>query len=1354
NQLFASQLAALQGSSPTGAVAAPTAPATSAAAAQEESGARATTLPAGDGHRPFGPYRPPQTSVSTESIETQRKNLAAFVGRYATRTAKSKLMTQQSRAFLADPRVVSGFRTEWKEIVYPIITDRSEGSRLWDIDGNEYIDLVNGFGPIMLGHRPDFVEKAIEQQLHAGFETGPQTPLAGEVAKLFCEMTGNDRMSFCNTGSEAVLAALRVSRTVTGRNKVVMFTGDYHGMFDEVLVKGFKNKAGQQQAAPIAPGIPRESVSNMIVLDYGTPQSLEWIRQNAKDLAAVLVEPVQSRHPDLQPVEFLKELRKITQDAGAALIFDEIVTGFRVHPGGCQALFGIRADLATYGKVVAGGMPIGILAGKTQFMDALDGGMWQYGDDSYPEIGVTFFAGTFVRHPLAVAAARAVLQHFKERGPSLQEQLTARTAGLVRTLNEFCRQRNIPTHLESFGSFFYFGFPNEERFASLFYYYMRDKGIHIREGFPCFLTTAHTEADIEKVVQAFQDSAIEMQQAGFFTALASDAREPVVVEQATVAQAAGPAQAPMTEPQREIFLAAMLGDDVSCAFNESFSVYLHGSLQVEALSEAVNTLLARHEALRATVDPNGATLHFRSELRLEIPLRDLSLLAPAARETELKRLLAEDARTAFDLTNGPLVRMQLVRTASDQHVLIFTSHHIVCDGWSTNVILDELARIYSGRVLGRTADLQPVTRFSDYAQTQASTETSSAGTKIEAYWLSQFKDIPPPLELPLDRPRASVKSYSGATYRGHIDAEAYRKIRQLGAKKGCTLFVTLLAGLQALLHRLSDQNDVVVGIPTAGQSLLDGGGNLVGHCVNFLPIRARFRQGQTFADLLATVKTTLLDAYEHQAYTYGTLVRNLAIPRDPSRQPLMEVQFNLERVGAGADFGGLKANVDPNPKGAVNFDIFFNIVESDQGLTIDCDYNTDLFENSTIARWLESFRLLLLAAVSDPQLAVSALPLAAPAIASISPSADSERELLARWNDTRTDYPRDKSIVKLFEEQVERTPDAVAIVFGEQKLSYGDLNARANRLARYLRQSRIGAEDVVACCLERSVELIVAVLGILKAGAAYAPLDPAMPRERLEYMLSDTRARVMLTQRKLIDLGLSVLPIPMVALDDPGSPAWSAGSENLDAVPKPENLAYVTYTSGSTGRPKGVMVEHRSVVRLVKDTNYCAFGPTEVFLQLAPITFDASTFEIWGALLNGGRLIVMPPEPPSLEDLGRVIRDQGVTTLWLTAGLFHVMVEQRLQDLQPLRQLLAGGDALSPWHVRQVVEKFPALRLINGYGPTENTTFSCCHAFNAREAVPDPVPIGRPISNTRVYILDSELQAVPIGKAGELCVAG
>ncbi|HVT28657.1 MAG TPA: amino acid adenylation domain-containing protein, partial [Lacipirellulaceae bacterium] len=1251
---------------------------------------------------------------------------------------------------------MSGFRAQWKELIYPIVTNRSQGSRLWDVDDNEYIDLTNGFGSIMLGHRPEFVELAIAKQLHEGFEIGPQSRLAGEVAKMFCEMTGNDRMTFCNTGSEAVMAAMRVARTVTGRSKVVMFSGDYHGTFDEVLVKGFTNKAGAPLCAPIAPGIPRENLSNITVLPYGTPESLNWVRTHARDLAAVLVEPVQSRHPDFQPVEFLRELRAITLQSDTALIFDEIVTGFRVHQGGCQALFDIRADLATYGKVAAGGMPIGILAGKAQFMDAIDGGAWQYGDETVPEVGVTFFAGTFVRHPLTLAATKAVLQHLREQGPALQQQLTERAARLAGTLSDIITRRNIPTKVERFGSLLYFGFPNEERNAGLFYYYMRENGIHLREGFPCFLTTAHSDADLDAIADAFEKSAVEMQQAGLLSGSTTDSFNTAVGSPSIVAESERPAEVPMTEAQREIFLAAMLGDDASCSFNESFSVHLRGPLQVDALREAVNALIARHEALRAAVDLGGATLHFRPELKLEIPLRDLSALEPSRRDAELNRFLAEDAQSAFDLTNGPLVRAQLVRLAGDYHILVFTSHHIVCDGWSTNVILAELARIYSDKVLHQPVELPPVTRFCDYANSHVHADNSNAATDVETYWLTQFRNVPPPLELPLDRPRGPVKGYAGATLRTQIDAETYRKIKQLGSKNGCTLFATLLAGFQTLLHRLSSQDDIVVGIPTAGQSLVEGG-SLVGHCVNFLPIRTRFLQGQTFAALLAAVKKTLLDAYDHQSYTYGTLVRKLDIIRDPCRLPLMEVQFNLERIGRGADFAGLNVNVEPNAKAAVNFDLFVNIVESDQGLTIHCDYNTGLFDQATIARWLEAFRLLLLAGLSDPEQLVAALPV----LTSTKTDAGGteglsaeEQALLAQWNETRTDYPRDKSIVAVFEDQVARSPEAVAVVTGDQQLTYRELNRRANRLARHLQRLGIAKEDIVACCLERSVELIVAVLGILKAGAAYAPLDPAVPKERLEYMLADTRAQVMLTQKKLIDAGLSKLAIPMIALDEANSPDRSESPENLNNVPFPDHLAYVVYTSGSTGRPKGVMTEHRNVVRLVKDTNYCAFGPSEVFLQFAPISFDASTFEIWGALLNGGRLVIMPPGLPSLEELGRVIREHGVTTLWLTAGLFHVMVEQRLEDLQPLRQLLAGGDVLSPWHVRQVLEKLPSLRLINGYGPTENTTFTCCHTFNGKEEVPDPVPIGRPISNTRVYVFDSAMQAVPIGTAGELLIAG
>jgi glutamate-1-semialdehyde aminotransferase/acyl carrier protein len=483
NELFAQQLAALTGIQPATAArteALPTAaavpigttdkPAESVAPAQKEGEVKEL--------KGYSPFKPLTAKISGELTANQDKYIRDLQERYSRRTPRSKEMTQRYRSVLADPRVVAGFKTQWKEMVYPIITDRSKGSHLWDIDGNDYVDILNGFGPIMLGHRPDFVEKAIAHQLQQGFEIGPQTLLAGEVAELICEMTSNERASFCNTGSEAVTAAIRVARTVTGRNRVVIFAGDYHGMFDEVLVKGIKKK-GEPSSLPSAPGIPREKAANITVLDYGTDESLEWIRKNANELAAVIVEPVQSRHPNLQPVAFLKELRKITEASDTCFVFDEVVTGFRVHPGGCQALFGIRADLATYGKVLAGGMPIGVLAGKAKYMDALDGGMWQFGDDSFPEVGVTFMAGTFVRHPLAMAASKAVLLYLKEKGAALQNTLNERSAALARRLNALFEQNQVPTRIENFASIFYFGFPADFRFGSLFYYSLRLKGIHV-----------------------------------------------------------------------------------------------------------------------------------------------------------------------------------------------------------------------------------------------------------------------------------------------------------------------------------------------------------------------------------------------------------------------------------------------------------------------------------------------------------------------------------------------------------------------------------------------------------------------------------------------------------------------------------------------------------------------------------------------------------------------------------------------------------------------------------------------------------------------------------------------------------
>jgi glutamate-1-semialdehyde aminotransferase len=413
---------------------------------------------------------------------------------------------------MADPRVVSGFRPLTKEIVYPLVVNRSKGSRVWDIDGNEYIDALNGFGSNFLGYQVDVLKKAVLEQVENGYEIGPQHVLAGDVCKMIAELTSFDRAAVCNTGSEAVLGAMRIARTVTGRTLMVAFAGSYHGINDEVIVRGTK----KLKTIPAAPGIMPEVVQNMLILDYGTDETLRIIAERAHELAAVLVEPVQSRRPDFHPVDFLKKVRQITEQSGTCLIFDEVISGFRMHPGGAQAMFGVKADLGTYGKVIGGGMPIGAIAGIKKYMDALDGGTWQYGDDSQPEAGVTYFAGTFVRHPLALAAAKASLQYMKDQGPALQEGLNKLTAYLAGELNAICESTGIPLYAPSFGSLWKIKFKDELPYGELLFTLMRNKGIHIWDLFPCFLTASHTKEEVDTIISVFRESVDELIESGFF----------------------------------------------------------------------------------------------------------------------------------------------------------------------------------------------------------------------------------------------------------------------------------------------------------------------------------------------------------------------------------------------------------------------------------------------------------------------------------------------------------------------------------------------------------------------------------------------------------------------------------------------------------------------------------------------------------------------------------------------------------------------------------------------------------------------------------------------------------------------
>jgi glutamate-1-semialdehyde aminotransferase len=506
--------AAPAASAPAAQATAPSAVASASPAATpgaEEDGTMANGMVKYEVKKAFGAIARIHAQRRDEVTPKQRARLDAFIRRYTTRTAKSKEFAQTSRSVMADPRVVTGFRPLLKELVYPIVVDKSRGSKVWDLDGNEYVDALNGFGLSLFGWQPEFVTNAIRNQLDNGHEIGPQHPLTAETAELVCEFTGFDRAGFCNTGSEAVMGCMRIARTVTGRSKIALFTGSYHGIFDEVVVRGTK----KLRSIPAAPGILPNAHENVLVLDYGTPESMEILKAHASELAAVLVEPIQSRRPDFRPKEFLKELREWTEKEGIVLIFDEVVCGFRVAPGGSQEYYGIQADLASYGKVVGGGLPIGIIAGKRRFMDALDGGHWQFGDDSTPPAGVTYFAGTFVRHPLAIASARAVMLHLKEQGPDLQRALNAKVEAFASRMRAFVASVDAPIEIKQFSSLWRMVVAEDHAWGDLLCYMMRERGVHIWDGFPCFFTTAHSDEDFARIEQAFQDSVRELQEGGF-----------------------------------------------------------------------------------------------------------------------------------------------------------------------------------------------------------------------------------------------------------------------------------------------------------------------------------------------------------------------------------------------------------------------------------------------------------------------------------------------------------------------------------------------------------------------------------------------------------------------------------------------------------------------------------------------------------------------------------------------------------------------------------------------------------------------------------------------------------------------
>lgn len=1298
----------------------------------------------------FGPYKPINRAPGGGLTDQQQQHLDRLIKNYAARTPRSKKYTARHRTHFADPRTIAGFRQNWKEIVYPIVVKHARGSRFWDIDGNEYIDVSMGFGTNLFGHSPSFITRALNNQLKHGVEVGPQSPLAGKVAALMCELTGMERTAFCSTGSEAVLAAVRLARTITGRTKIATMSG-YHGINDEVLVRA-SVVDGVRRPAPVAPGIPQHIVNEVLVLDYGTPESLELLRAHAHELAAVLVEPVQSRKPELQPVAFMHEVRKITAASETALIFDEIITGFRAHPGGTQALWGIKADMATYGKIIGGGMPCGALCGKAMYMDALDGGDWHYGDNSAPEVGVTFFAGTYVRHPLAIRAALSVLTRLKREGPELQERLSKRADHLAQELNRFFEQEQIPMRITWFRSMLYFTFQQEFKYSSLLFFHMRLKGVHIWENRPFFISTAHTDEEIAFIIHAFKESLRELAEGGFvpqpeapmkplaatsapveissspsesaaskkemefslyffgnydaayredkysllmdaakfgdqngFTAVwiperhfhavggfspnssliaaalarettniqlrggsvvlplhhpvrvaeewsmvdnlsegrvaisiasgwhpndfvfapeafdnrrtillenldiirrlwrgeqvemptpsgqplpvklfplpkqaelpvwltcihkesyteagrrglnvlgylmnqtvdelaekiaayrearraqgldpagghvtillftylddtlekaretarkplchylrsyldnsqkkiekqigqmevdeedidyltnrscddyfngksligtpescaavverlrkigvdevgcfvdfgvdsenvlkslkqvellrvASGGTSPAVYRNGNVPQSEAPSgmdqTLPLPEAEKGLWLLANLNEDAGRSYIESVTLSFQGILNRDALKKALQTVVDRHGALRTTIAEDGQSQTVLARHAVELKLIDCAGIST----DEIIEKMAMLERQIFPGMRGPFLAAYLFRLDDQRHTLLLVFHHVIGNGPSYWVILEELVALYHEITSGQAANLPPPMPFSEFVEKRSLYEKSEARQEAEAFWVKQMEGGVPILDLPADNPRPPELTYNGARQEIRLEPELIAALRKVGAAHRSSLFMLLLSAYGILLHRLSGQDDLLIGVPFDSPIRTEAKDrNLYANTTNMLPLRSILYDGSSFVDYLGQIKNLVIEASEHQDYFFGNLIHKLNVPRDPSRFPFFNVVFNLETGEFHKTLPDLEIALETEnvpyrgPRTAAMFELYFNAAEKKSGeILVQCDHNRDLISSETMQRWLKHYETLLRGIAADPNQLAALLPL-------------------------------------------------------------------------------------------------------------------------------------------------------------------------------------------------------------------------------------------------------------------------------------------------------------------------------------------------------------------------------------------
>jgi amino acid adenylation domain-containing protein len=1341
----------------------------------------------------------------------QSRYLEEFIARYTARTAESKRRAQESRPVLCNSRKTSsGFRRETKDLLYPIVASRSQGAYVWDLDGNKYVDIAMGFGSTLFGHNPPFLKAALAKQLESGIQVGPDSDWAFENAQLIADITGFDRVLFSNTGTEAVMTAVRIARAATGRNKIVVFRNSYHGHNDAVLVVPDPD-SDDYASAGMVPGIPKSAVSETYVLPYGSTKPIGFIEDNAHEIAAILVEPVRNYLGNENPGEFLQELRRISERNGIVLIFDEVLVGFRIALGGAQEWFGVRADMATYGKAVAGGVPVGVIAGRKWCMDLVDGGAWSYGDDSAPKKRQTYTAGTFCKHPLAMAATNATMKELLSRGPALQERLNRRTAGLCEILGEVVAYHGVPIQIHRFGSNFRFALAGNLSFAfqplelDIFFYHVLLRGVYVWEGRTCFLSTEHSDDDINHIVAAVNGAILDMKQAGFWGSgeasllpLESAAPPPPLGERAggiagladgaariphsppetssivpaangasivyeslcpivspdlvaSEATPTAPSQTkdlvlPLTEDQKTLLMLNQISVGAMMTNSQTWALRVQGKLDVELLEQAYQEVTDRHIGMRVTVDEAAETQTFHCNFPVQSDFIDYSTHGRVEAELNAKSFLQREAERQYDLLKS-LHRLTVLKLDDELWLVVLSCNHITIDGVSVSIVYTELAAIYNARLQGTKLELAEPLGFDEFVRWRERQAAEPAYFEQENFWLSRIGCELPVLDLPTDHPRPPVNSFAGSSCRLGLGDDFFTRLKAFSRERRYTYFMVVYAAFQVLLYRLTGQREMVVGVPFNGRTI-PGSDLMVGFCSNIYPIVHDVDPAEPISSFLDRVRDELFLAYENQDYPFSSLLRKGLTTRDPSRFPFFSVSFNWDRLTL-PRLQGADVSWEEFRQEHVKFDLVPNLMEVNDELTVMLEYNTSLFSHETARRFCDYYEQILQQMVAHPDQTIAAL-------GGVS-AADRENQL-ERWSGGTTPRVDGLCLHHLFEQQTAVTPDGVALGTEQGDITYGEVNRRANQLARRLLKAGAEHGGIVGLCLHRSVEQVVAMLACMKIGVAYLPLDPEYPPDRLTYFVADSGVRLVVATSDTRE-PLRVSAADILCLDDTKTVRALSrlGVGNLDCPVVPEDRVYVIYTSGSTGNPKGVEVNHVGVVNLAHNWERLwreqGIDKSQRFGWNSSFSFDGSLNALTQCFMGRPLVLLQGMANRSPRDLWRYLDALDVGIWDMTPSQLQLVLPA-LADSGVTRvpHLVVGGEAISQtlWNDIQASCRDYGLTAFNIYGPTECSVISNVALLSDYERS----NIGPVLNNVKAYVLDDDRRLIPTGAKGELYLGG